>query len=464
MSLANIRPVVVPLLLLSCALPIAAQGPGSCGFHLDVLADRTSTHAAIADMPGAPGSGGAGYPAGAPGNPYTAYVTPGTVFKLQLSVPPSTLGPRIGTGSLVTILWSLGTPNVAVPTPAGGLAPCQPGQPWIISVLPVIQGAILDGIGWINVPVPPTRPADPGHPYKLEVTLLYPPQVGGVPVMFQAAAITPQGLLAVSNGVSLIAGVNGSEQSVLGAMGGCPGGVSPFDEGEAALPTPPAFTFYGFPAGVTFMNVNGYLSFTPASCDRTGSSGDLGCAPATVNASPRIAANHFDADFALGATPPRIDDVTFEIAPPGPNWPQRHIYRWKNAVPRLSPSAPPAIDTDYASMVCELWAGASVPGGAGPSTIVVVRQDTHPVSRMDHHDMIGIGPGVAGQGFGGPPPNCWATALWSLYATPGFAGGPGHAIYQDAIYDSSILGNLAVVFTPQVQIPVLPLPYRVTTY
>ncbi len=244
MSSTAKRPFALAGVLALCAMATWAQGPGSCGFHLDILADLTSTHAAIADTPGAPGSGGVGYAAGAPGNPYVAYVTPGKVFKLQLSVPPSTLGAAFGPGSLVTILWSIGTPNIAIGTPAGGLPPCQPGQPWIISVLPV-GGAVVDGIGWISVPPPVTPPADPGHPYKLDVTLRYPVNGTAAPIMFQAAAFTPQGLLAVSNGVGVLPGPNPNEQSVLAAMGGCPGGVNPLDEGEVALPTPPGFLFYG---------------------------------------------------------------------------------------------------------------------------------------------------------------------------------------------------------------------------
>ncbi len=37
--------------LLLAAAPLAAQGPGSCGFHLDVEANLTSTHSAVADLP-----------------------------------------------------------------------------------------------------------------------------------------------------------------------------------------------------------------------------------------------------------------------------------------------------------------------------------------------------------------------------------------------------------------------------
>ena len=54
------------------AIESGAQGPASCGFHLDVRCNGTGTHSAIADMPNAPGSGGFPFPAFAPGSPYTA--------------------------------------------------------------------------------------------------------------------------------------------------------------------------------------------------------------------------------------------------------------------------------------------------------------------------------------------------------------------------------------------------------
>src|SRR5262249_3232647 len=109
---------------------ILAQGPGSCGFHLDVIANLTSTHAAGADSFAAPGSGPFGIPAGAPGNPYVAHCTPGTVIKLELSVPGGVLGPGpFGAGSIVSILWAVGTPNVAIAPGPGMIPPCVPGQP-----------------------------------------------------------------------------------------------------------------------------------------------------------------------------------------------------------------------------------------------------------------------------------------------------------------------------------------------
>src|SRR5262245_4058208 len=119
-----------------CASVASAQGPASCGFHLDVFTADTSTHSAIADMPAAVGSF-VGLPPGAPGNPYTGWLPPGTPFSLVLSVPGGTLGPApFGAGSPVTILWSIGGAPVAIPPGPPILPPCAPG-PLIIDVLPI---------------------------------------------------------------------------------------------------------------------------------------------------------------------------------------------------------------------------------------------------------------------------------------------------------------------------------------
>src|SRR5262245_86446 len=113
-----------------------AQGPASCGFHLDVFTADTSTHSAIADMPAAVGSF-AGIPAFAPGNPYTGWLPPGTAFSLVLTVPGGALGPApFGAGSPVTILWSVGGALVPIPPGPPIIAPCAPG-PLIIGVLPI---------------------------------------------------------------------------------------------------------------------------------------------------------------------------------------------------------------------------------------------------------------------------------------------------------------------------------------
>lgn len=465
------HPPAFALASLACllALDLPAQGPGSCGFHLDIDADLTSTHSAVADLPFAPGSGPVGYPPPLPGNPYAAYATPGTTVKLKLSVPPSVLGPApIGAGSTVTIFWALATPPIPVPPPPfpAAIPACVPGQPWIITVLP-IGGAIVDGNGFV-VPIPPFTPpaADPGHPHKLEVTLLVPLGLpAGLPVMFQAAAITPIGALAVSNGVALFAGPNLAEISLLPAVVAF-GGPGALDDGVApGIPTPPGFMFYGFPAPVCNVNTNGFLDFLFAPVavpDVVGTAGDLGCAPVTPTASPRLAVNHFDADFTPAPPPGLIDDLTMEFAPPGPFWPSRLLIRWKNVA---NFGLPAGLDSNHSSMVAELW-GMDGPGGM--NRLVAVRQEMHSVYSLANHDLVGIGPGIAGQGFGGPAPACAAIVLPGIYGIPGPIGVPGGGLYMDTapavpgLLNSHMLSNLAVAFDPLGFGPLL--PYSVNVY
>jgi hypothetical protein len=465
----NIRVLIASFALLAAA-PLAAQGPGSCGFHLDVDADLTSTHAAVADMPGAPGSGLFGYPPGVPGNPYAAHVTPGTEFKLKLSVPPSLLGAAgaapIGPGSVITVFWAIGTPNIpAAPNP-GMIPPCQPGQPYILSVIPW-NGVLVDGNGWIVPPAPLTPLADPGWPHNFELVLTYPLTLPLPPVVFQAALLTPVGLIAISNGVSILAGPNPAEVNLIPGLVPVPG-FPPLDEGFAlGLPSPPGFLFYGFPAPVFHASTNGFLDFRqlpfmlPA--DFSGQPGDLGCAPPTATASPRLAANHFDIDLSIPSPAPRAPGLTMELAPLGPAWPSRTIVRWKNVVDFGLPGAPP--DTNYATFVAELW-GMDGPGGL--SRLVVVRQEMHSVFALANHDLVGIGPGVAGQGFGGPPPMCLNTPLWPLWGGLGAGTPPAGGIYMDTVpnppglLDSHLLSNLAVAFDPSFM--VIPDFYTVTVY
>jgi hypothetical protein len=264
-------------------------------------------------------------------------------------------------------------------------------------------------------------------------------------------------------------GPNPAEQPLLPLLAPVCGG-NPLDDGSVVVPTPPGFTFYGFPVPSANVYTNGFVDFmAPVAapvCDLTGSAGDLGCVPATPTATPRIAVNHFDANFANAVTPTRVPNLTLEIAPPTPVWPTRHIIRWKNVGLWGSPQAPPALDTDYASMMLELW-GADFAGGQfiGAGTMIVVRQEMHAVTTLSHHDLIGIGPGLAGQGFGGPPPNCLSIAFSSFWgARPGMIAPPGAAIYQDTVFDSSLLSNLAVVLMPQLFIPVLPTAYSFDVY
>ncbi len=426
-----------PLALIALATRGLAQGPGSCGVHLDVFADLTSTHASIADMPGSVGGlPGPGIPVGAPGNPYTAWASPGSTMRISLSVPAGTLGGLpFGPGSLATIFWALGTPNI--PFPLAAIAPSIPdcaGTGFAISsVLPGPLGVYIGGI----VPIPF---ADPGYPSKLEVTTFYPPGAPA-PFMLQGLIVTPGGVAAVSNGVAILPGPNPGEATVI------PGLVAssaspPTDEGQAlGVPTPPGFTFYGVPVPACDIDTNGFIDFCPgaAACggaDFTGDSTDLGCAPAGTDARPRIDVNHSDLDFTLAPG----DDLTVELAPPGPGWPARLIVRWKNAT-TFGSAAPFPVRT---SAVCELW---------DDGRIVVVRQRTTSVA-VTGNDQTGISPGILGQGFGGPPPaipTCGVAGgidLSTLWGGPGFVGAPFGVIHMDSLPGSLATTNLAIVFSP----------------
>lgn len=457
--------LLVTLALFGTSLTVDAQGPGSCGIHLDILGNLTSTHAAVADVPGYPGAFG-GYPAGAPGNPFNAYCAPGSVAKLRLTVAPSALGPApFGPGATVSILYAFG----AVPTPffppPGFLPACAPGAPWILSVLPP-AGAVVDGVGLFGPPsVPPA--GDPGHPLKLEVPLAVPFGFPvGIPVFFQAVIIDPVfGMLGVSNGVALIGGPNPAEVSLVPGL--IPlGGFPATDEGYAPIPTPPGFTFYGFPVPACNVNTNGFIDFVPGippGADFAGTPGDLGCPPATATASPRLAVNHFDIDLAIPVTALRVTDLTVEVDP-GIFGIPRTIVRWKNVANFGSPASPPAIDTNYASMVAELWGPIPAPPVASiPGRMIVVRQEQHSVTTLANHDMVGIGPGPL-LPFG-PPAGCAAAAYWGLWGFPPIITVAGAGSYQDTVFDSMILSNLAVVFDPFVAgIVPIPLPYAIGVY
>ncbi len=176
---------------------------------------------------------------------------------------------------------------------------------------------------------------------------------------------------------------------------------------------------------------------------------------------PRLAVNHFDINFAIPALAPWITDLSFEAAPPGPGWPSRTIIRWKNVANFGVPVGLP--DQNRASMVAELW-GMDGPNG---SRMVVVRQEMHTVTTIASHDMVGIGNGIAGQGYFGPPLPCTALALPGLYGTPGYFSLPGEAVFMDntpaaSLVGSYVLSNLAVVFDPL--LGAVPAPYAVTVY
>jgi hypothetical protein len=203
--------------------------------------------------------------------------------------------------------------------------------------------------------------------------------------------------------------------------------------------------------------VNGFVDFVPGAataggCDFTGTFGDFGCAAPTVTARPRIDVNHGSMDFGVAPAPPLVADLTLEIAPFGPTWPGRHIYRWKNAMSFAT--APGSANTRSSTL--ELWYD---------SRIVVVRERAANTVVTALQDQVGIGPGIAGQGYGGPPPGACPVGpgvlLAPLWGTPGFTALPGDMIAMDSVADSAALSNLAVVFTPG---PGVPVPYTVTVY
>jgi len=428
------------LVLAFASAPLRAQGPGSCGFHLDLITNDTSTYAAMADLPGAPGSGVTGLSPGTPGNPYCAYATPGSIFRIRLTVPGTSLGPApFGPGSLVTILWATATiPFPMVPPPGASIAPCAGGQDWIVSALPW-GGAIVDGIGLTGAP-PVTPPVVPSMPDRFEVVLRFP--VVAAPLYFQAVLFTPTGRLAVSNGASLLTGPSPHQVSLLPTLAPC-GGASPLDEGRAIFDLPPGFAFYGVPVARAHAHTNGFIDFLPPgawTCDPLGAADDIGCAAAGPETSPRIAPNHFDATFAGALPAPLMSDLTVETAPPGGGLPARKIVRWKNALLSGGPAYPAFPDPDRASMVCELWGGGR---------LVAVRQDVHAVSDTGVHGFAGVGPGGPGQGFGGFPSSCLSLGYPTLW------GGSGSSPFIPALYQTRTslghslnLTNLAAVYTP----------------
>jgi hypothetical protein len=240
--------------------------------------------------------------------------------------------------------------------------------------------------------------------------------------------------------------MNPAEVSLLPMLIPDAGGGGPLDDGTAfGIPTPPGFAFYGVPVTSCNVNTNGFVDFLFAGAvvpvDPTGSAGDLGCAPATPTARPRVDVNHHDADFSIPTMASFISDLTVEMAAPMPPTPPRTIVRWKNVPAGTSPAGP--LLTDMSTMVVELM---------GDQRIAVVRTMTQSVTTLANHDQVGIGPGLAGQGFGGPPicilPAATGLPIWTLYGTPGYLGMNLEAIWQDNLWFSQMLTNLAVVFTP----------------
>lgn len=443
---------------LAAALAVG-QGPGSCGFHLDLLTDLTSTHAAVADVPGALGTG-PGVPPGFPGSPYTAYATPGTPVRFVLSCPAEMLGPApTGSLNLVSILYAIGAAGVALPSVPPFVAACGgPFSPITVSVLP-IGGALIDGNGLVS-PAPILPPVSLPFPGRLEVTVIYPPGLPG-PLTFQAVLALPGGAVALSNGVSIFPGANPGEISLVPGLVPSAPPLAATDEGQAlGVPTPPGFTFYGFPAPACDVDVNGFIDFLPGAAtgggaDFAGTVGDFGCAVATATARPRVDVNHADLDLAVLPPPFLVTDLTMELAPPFPPTPARTIIRWKNV---MSFGAVAGTDS-HRSCCVELW---------GDGRIVVVRQRAANNVVAALHDQIGVGPGLAAHLYGGPPPagpTCGAVAgipFAPIWGFPAFLGLPAGVIHMDALLPSVAFSNLAAEFVPMVGPP--PIAYGLAVH
>jgi hypothetical protein len=410
------------------ALPatrLIAQGPASCGFHLDFVGGNTTTHAAVADMPGAPGTG-VGLPPGAPGSPYTAYTAPAAPFTLFLGVPRGTLGPApLGAGSCLTLVYSFEGTLTPLPASPPLVPPCQ-GGPLIIGVLP-IHGTVVDSCGLLSGN-PLNFIADPGWPNRIMLTGTYSPLAPPL-IMLQAVMLTGAGQLAVSNALAIKTGTNPAETSQTSALATC---------GATTLSAD--------------MDVNGFIDFLPGAatgggCDTTGTSQDLGCATATAHARPRIDVCHADWNLGVPTVPGLVADLSTETRAAGPGWPAATIFRWKHLA--VSGTTPTSATSSFA---CELL---------GDGRIVVVR------SKILTVDLVGIGPGIAGQGYGGPP-SILATCSFgaaglsfsTTYDSP-FAGSPGGAIHMDSTPFSDLVHNLAIVFTPGAGAPT---PYTVQVY
>jgi hypothetical protein len=192
------------------------------------------------------------------------------------------------------------------------------------------------------------------------------------------------------------------------------------------------------------MDVNGFVDFLPGAatgggCDIAGTSTDLGCATASTTARPRVDACHADWNLGIPTVSGLIADMTTEVRPAGPTWPAATIFRWKHvAVSGTTPTL------NTSSFACELLAD---------SRIVVVR------SKILTVDQVGIGPGLASQGYGGPPSltTCSLGAAGfsfsTVYAGVPFVGSPGGVIHMDSQTFSDLVHNLAIVFTPDGSVP-----------
>lgn len=436
-------PLRVPGLVIVALLSgqALAQGPGSCGFHLDFIGGRTATHGAIADIPGAPGALSGMAPT-APGNPYVAYTSPGAPFTLFVGVPRGTLGPSpLGAGSCLTLLYSFAgavTPLAALPPI---IPPCE-SSTIIVGVLP-IDGTVFDSCGLVT-PAPLNFSFDPGWPNRITLTGTYSPNAPPV-VMLQGAMITPSGQIGLTNAVAVISGTNPNETSRASSLVSCGAGTLADDSQALAIPTPPGFSFYGVPTASADMDVNGFLDFLPGAatgggCDTAGTHTDFGCTTPSATARPRVDVCHADWNLGVPTVPGLYPDMTTEFRPAGPTWPASTIFRWKHvAVSGTTPTL------NTSSFACELL---------GDGRIVVVR------SKILTVDQVGIGPGLASQGYGAPPPTLATCSFGAggfsfstVYGTVPFVGSPGGVIHMDSTPFSDLVHNLAIEFTPDGAVP-----------
>jgi hypothetical protein len=391
------------------------------------------------------------------------------LIAMTISGNPLAFGPApLGPGSCFTLFYSTPAPPPVVvgPLPAPFIPECAPVfAPAVAGILPV-TGTIFDGCGFL-APAPISFPTDAGGG-RFVFTAAYPPFAPPT-VAFQAAGISPAGTIWITNSVTLFAGPNAAEVPVPFPV--VCGAFPPLDEGQSlGNPTPPGFTFYGFPAPFVDLDTNGFADFVPGvgaavvgGCDFTGEVGDLGCAVATADARPKISVNHIDYDFGVVPAAPFLPIITMEFRPPGPFWPDAFIYRWKNA-PAFG-AAPGIAGLSTAALALEVQGGACgcIPAVV-PSRIVVVR------SWLIGVEQVGIGPGLAPAGYGGPPPavpTCSLGAaglafMGTLIPFPPFVGVPGGAIHMDLAASSAAVLNSAIVFTPIPGPP--PVPYMLSVY
>ena len=209
----------------------------------------------------------------------------------------------IGAGSCLTMFYTFGGGG-GIPILLGPpfIPTCVPGTPAIVGVLPSI-GTVFDSCGFL-APPPPFGFFDGGSG-RFTFTGAMPGGAGVVPITFQAAGMTPGGAIWLTNAVTIVFGDPVADMPVFPAA--C-GATPPLNDGQAmGIATPPGFTFYGFPTPTVDMDTNGFVDFPAplaAGCDTTGTSGDLGCAPVTGTARPRVDVNHADYDLGILPVPP----------------------------------------------------------------------------------------------------------------------------------------------------------------